>query len=513
MDDMPLEKNKLPGATFHLIFALAFLAAVLVIGLNAVSWFQSSCAHCLLNPHNKAAQATSVMLFTFASMALMLLRGPASILNFDDRPSLANFIEKRFFIDLPWLPRLLIAGAGIAFFLAMITLDRTEPAIFLMAVVAIYVAAEHLGGLHEHRQLLDLYKGNLDSLTNATGLQHGRGEIYKAYARSQSPIVAVVRTFDIDPEWFALNGNMESYKACQNLGTFYNSLKNAPQALFVSNLKLPVTGALSPAPGPSVAEMADQFNNLLGLAWQWCILQEISLGRAQRKQAPFEEMLAARARKKQAHPGETLVDRAAHKQFLLEKIFSIRVRKKQRFSFEIAISSTTNWIHVADDRVYQLIEGRVPREGMVRDLTLDVRNSRDLLESLLNWARGEVKRAAERGCSGDEYLTTTLYSFLHKDVSELAYLTRARLVSTLNELGMQQWISNKGNFVEGLDKDNQTMERLCLEIFERFLTGVTDDGRRAVTFSEELLGICKQEWVKPDLDAICPAMKLGREVV
>jgi hypothetical protein len=464
MKAQPAEMERPPGTIFHLIFILSMLAAVALIIFNAIHtpwgpfYFYSEA-------HKSYGQQASVVLFTCLSIAIPQLKSAATTRYFNEHALLTR-IEKKVLLSHPRLAMLLVILALMAFFATVIR--EKDAAIFMMALLAIFVAAEHLGGLHEQRQLLAEYRRDLKSLANASGLEHGQKVIYAAYRNSEDEVVrAVVRFFDIDREWFDARGDLKAYLANENPETFYNSLQGAKGVLFVADLPPPVSKKAVAPVQLGERELAKQFNNLLGLAWQWFILQEIS---------------------------------------------ALRPRSSPCM-FEIRIASTSNWIHLADEHVYQLIEGRVSRENKVRDLTNDISATDPLYASLLDWARREIESTAQRGCSGEEFLCTTIYKFLHNEVKELAWLKRTPLEELLKNLGMNEWIARKTDYIDGLVTSDSDTIMLCRQIFERFLKTATDASRGTLSFSPRLAGECTEEWASPEADWICPILYLEREIV
>lgn len=426
-------------------------------------------------------QTIGVIFFAFSAWAIVYSRTQAKNIDFN-RPGILIAIEKKVLVTSPLLASSLIWFAAIIF--SVLMSNREEIAIFFMAVVSIYVAVEHWDNLHAQHELLEVYKrtlGNLasnidaqhellekyekklGSLANASGLEKGREELYRAYRLSSKKIVAVVRSFDIDIEWFNSDGKKDSYMKMHRPETFYNALKNGIGALFVSDLPLPYFKVDHTSFGH--VDYANQFNNLLGLAWQWCRLEDIRV-----------------ACENNGNPCE----------------------------FEIKIGPTSNWIHVANNRVYQLIQGRVPRESKVRDLTFDLSEGDDLLTSLRSWAVREIKDAADGGCSGVEFLCTTILSHpATAEFKETAWLTRQSLVRILDDLGMEEWLAKKADYVEGLTTDNSRISELCVEIFEEFLEVVTrNKGQELLSYEEKTAKISKDPYRK-----ICLIQDIAHEVL
>jgi hypothetical protein len=116
--------------------------------------------------------------------------------------SVPPLVFKAFLIFLSLLP-------PITFALSMT--EAYQPAVFVMAMVAIFVAAEHYGGLSETEQKLerdvDNLENRLDRLLNADGLSEWKKELYGDYRKAEERIDAVIRHFDIDTRWWKYQNN------------------------------------------------------------------------------------------------------------------------------------------------------------------------------------------------------------------------------------------------------------------------------------------------------------------
>jgi hypothetical protein len=243
-----------------------------------------------------------------------------------------------------------ILPAGV-FFLAMLVKYEAvdQPAIFVMALVGIYVAAEHYNGLVQHEKQVDILKSHMETLNNAFGIVQGRRELYRAYSEPGTDITAVVRLFDIDPVWWSCNADSDvsvwsEYENHTEL-TFYNALLRGkrPSVTFVSDMPLPAVHE------ESDLEKADRFGHLLGLVWQCVVFSHL----------------------RDAMPSP---------------VTSLRIR----------ISFTYKWIHVVDDNVYQLVD--LQDGATLRNLTLEIKDQIKK-EKLIHAERDDILACAARGCA------------------------------------------------------------------------------------------------------------------
>lgn len=479
--DLQINEDKpRPERGFHALFIFLLVSCFVFIGVSIFSSPYEPCPHCLFEPRGIAGQVAGVLVFTGLTGGLIWSRSHAKKLALD-RGGVLAATEKWMFVEGKWSTSLLIWTLGIALFFMMA--EPKDAAIFLMAVIAIYVAVEHLVGLHEQHDLisrqeiiakdqekvLEDYARKLSSLANAVGLESGRREIYTAYKGENEKIMAIVHFFDIDMQWFNAADEEKDYKALMETLTFYNSLRNVREALFVADLPFP---RVKDGPHPaSDAEMADQFNNLLGLAWQWRMLDEIA--------------------KENEAKGKTS-------------------------KFDIRIAATSNWIHVTNERVYQVIPGSVPSETRVRDLTIDLAEDDAQLISLRAWAKQEICEAAERGSSGEEFLCAAIFNQVlsrYGASPDHGTLARSGLEEILTKFGMSEWIERRENYVRGLKKDKDELKERCLDIFEKFLVAVTDEEQAAANLSTALRERLEGNHSHGRETYICQHLFIGREVM
>jgi hypothetical protein len=316
-----------------------------------------------------------------------------------------------------------------------------QPAVLVMALIAIIVAAEHYSGLKdqqhdlkEQRQELNAQSKELSSaaanlatvkdytgrLAEDAGLSHFVHDVYERYAAAEE-IHAVVRMHDIDPVWWSFAKHAEdpwkgyfedatsrpepehATAARRNLARALTRPDNRKlRACFVTDLPMPGSEEwdrrMSPAGGEPL------FGDLLGFAWQWIVLQEV-----------------------------------------------------QRHSLQVEcrawVSRPLCWVHATDRVVFQVLR-REPRSRSAvlviadRDgLSLSA-GAQETYRGMVQWASAEVRRYADRGCLGEDYLlailrhAATLAS--KQGDAELVAIGDATpdLLYLLELLGAQAWINS-----------------------------------------------------------------------
>lgn len=257
-----------------------------------------------------------------------------------------------------------------------------EPAIFVMAVVAIYVAAEHYASLDKQREDLrwvtDELGKQVTSMQNALGARDGRTRIYAAYCQPPAPgghgapIHAIYRSFDIDEAWLG-TGDWAAYLASTQTTSLVGALQSGDRRM---------VRIVTPPPASAVRdaiEAADRFHNLIGLLWHWLALHRYQVGGA-------------------------------------------------GFDFRIAIADTPHWVHEVDGKVLQ-IAGEYPHELRVRDMTFDMG---DMAPRFAAWVREDIEALCARGQSAESFLGEAL----QPGASDSAAL--------MDRLGWPQWAMHAG---------------------------------------------------------------------
>ncbi len=270
-----------------------------------------------------------------------------------------------------------------------------EPAIFVMAVVAIYVAAEHYASLDKQRENLRWVTEELGkqvfSIQNALGTRDGRNRIYGEYGQftvsdpapweDRHPVHAIYRYFDIDEDWMRAEG-WADYMASRQMTSLVAALRHGDRqrVRIVTSLKPPTASS-----GDNEIDTADRFYHFIALIWHWLALRKL--------QAEWNG-----------------------------------------FDFRIAIAESPHWIHVVNRKVLQIV-GEYPHDLRVRDITLDLS---DMAPRLEKWMRDEIETLCQQGLSAEAIIGPTLQAAFmeaHKP-DEPDTLDWSRVMATL---GWEAW--------------------------------------------------------------------------
>lgn len=277
-----------------------------------------------------------------------------------------------------------------------------DPAIFVMAVVAIYVAAEHYASLDKQRENLRWVTEELGkqvfSIQNALGTKDGRNRIYSEYSQfaasdlqlweERHPVYAIYRYFDIDEDWMRA-GDWAEYMGSKQTTSLVAALRHGDRRLvrIVSPLPVPIASS-----GDDDVAAADRFHNFIGLVWHWLALRKLAT-------------------------------------------------ENDGFDFRIAIADTPHWVHVVNRKVLQ-ISGDYPHDLRVRDLTLDMS---DMAPRLEQWVRDEIEVLCERGQSAQAFIGTVLMTALEPHEFDAS--------KALAKLGWKAWTVHAVTRY-GIDRDS-----------------------------------------------------------
>jgi hypothetical protein len=153
-----------------------------------------------------------------------------------------------------------LAGIISAFYFVYLMIDEYQPAVFVMAMVAIAVAGEHWATLEdferESGELLTNIKGKTDDLKtgtdqlikdtenlrnetvnlkkqtskvlNAMGIPMWKDELYKLWQNAQDKISGIFRIFDVDQEWWDSGDNQKKKLDKADLTDRWNEYFKSP---------------------------------------------------------------------------------------------------------------------------------------------------------------------------------------------------------------------------------------------------------------------------------------------
>jgi hypothetical protein len=421
--------------------------------------------------------------------------------------------------------RLLSLVIAIAFAIAM----RSEyvPAVFVMALVAIFVAAEHYGGLHKSSQMLTAVQGALhdsnsvletarehigkmeeslrtsneelrqsknlladqrtilvhakktledqqirvERLANSFRLAKFKPEVYLAYSLANDRIDAVIRVFDIDSVWWQ-----------QDAEDPWTTYKNLPNTLYWA-LTATTPGHTSTSDA-APAIRTDQVLFVCEMPWPTTFFQEQGGDSKEKRVERFNDLL-----------GLTwwLVVlrhvRLCRRTQLMQR--SADTRGAPFPYVRMATAHCPSWMHAVDQTVFQMTQGERWDQSSVSDLTM----SQDELarRRLSNWAHDNIRHHARRGREAESYVCTLFLYAAAKTKHLIGESLDNALDGILRALGLDEWLELRipDLGVSKLENKRQNTERLCRRLFSDFLTTVdisvesellTSPSSRVVTF-------------------------------
>jgi hypothetical protein len=301
----------------------------------------------------------------------------------------------------------------LVFVAAIINQGEQDLAIFVLALAAIYVAAEHYSSLERQGNIVrrqelatDKLEWQLGSLSNALGTPYSQKVIFKAYAKTASETVqpgiyAIYKYPDIDSKWWSsdVKNVWAKYFSIQGETLFYSVRKGKRKKILfvVTEVPLSLKG--------KAGDGGLSFSKFIGIAWYWICLDEAA------KNDPNAE-------------------------------------------YDIMVANTSNWVHVVDNQVYQLI-GTPPDNLRVRDLNFDtnmiaygkgkrVDGAEEAGKNLVKWAITNIVRFAERGVPAEEHLHSVLMRLLiEKGWGGDHDIDLQGMKGLLDDLGLQAWLEGK----------------------------------------------------------------------
>ena len=359
------------------------------------------------------------------------------------------------------------------FLFAMIKYRHTDTAVFLMAVVAIYVAAQHYVALEkqdvtirktlhkineqagkigthtsELRGIRESFKQQITDLTrevvsvkNALGTAYSQKRLYDEYRNPanltpfNSGIYAVYRLLDIDQQWLRAPGRDRWETYCKPKAypeSLYEALLEGRRSriLIVTEMSLRM---VHPDPSSETdGSRSTDFEKFVGLMWHTVVLR-----------------------------------RAAH----------VLAEAGILTDYEIRVGYSSNWMHVIGGIVFQLF-GEPPNNIYLRDLTLENYQRHDKLagENLVKWAMEDVQRVASRGINSVDYLCAVMSHALlmRRRYKPEDQLSEGYLHDILKGLGFEYWLKSQ-NESSLDDVDIKEAERLYAYLINSFLECISDD--------------------------------------
>lgn len=354
-----------------------------------------------------------------------------------------------------WWP---VALTGIPVGLFVVTMHQAyQPAVFVMALAAILVAAEHYTGLKEQEHELEDTRENLASLVsrlrvevqsienktetilNDRGLSQFKRDVYAAYGDA-TVIYAVVRMHGVDDEWWhsaiPLGGAWSAYERYGRehpQSTLLDVLTRLPgsqlRADFVTDFPMPHSGEWNRRMSDLSAPL---FGDILGLAWE------------------------------------------------LEVLARAESRSNGRVSLNSWVSRPLCWIHATDSKIVQVIQ-REPRYTSSVLTLADMKGGKDavsrinvgLAADMIEWAQEDIRQYAARGGAADEYLVNVLSYAAHECLaSQAERILGEELEKILEFLGMSKWISLRESKRGRPQTSTEETRNIILQIFHEFINTI-----------------------------------------
>ena len=296
-----------------------------------------------------------------------------------------------------------------------------QPAVLVMAIAAIVVAAEHFSGLklqedaleQQHAQLegqhqeQDRQAKGIGRLLADAGLSHYVSAVYREYGGTDF-IRAVVRQHEIDFVWWlAAAADPRSRKTADPWGLYFqlaldgnprtNTLAKALalddrrtmlDARFVTDLPMPESTEWEQRISDDREPL---FEDLLGFAWQLAVVDH--------------------ARKE---------------------------GKDKKCEVSAWVSRPLAWVHSTRTTVFQVLR-REPRDQSAAIVIADLNERCTAAEKiahqgLLTWAHDEIGRYLDRSCSAEEYFLATIrYAMLKGSKTDDAVLVHITVEATAKE--------------------------------------------------------------------------------
>jgi hypothetical protein len=306
-------------------------------------------------------------------------------------------------------------------------INAYEPAVLVMALVAILVAAEHYAGLEKAEKRVEaatetIEKVNLqnDILLNSEGLSTYKRELYELYGKATYRIDAVVHHIDIDEIWWQqpTHDSWDAYfkQAATDPTTLYGALQGK-KASFQYVVPMPLPPVIPTSGSTEGLLGGDDFRRLMGLAWQCVVLAELARGSG----------------------------------------------CATNWYARIRIVDTPCWMHVVDNTSYQVLQRGAGIEASARNLTRGATKEGEA-GRISDWARRNIRRIAHRGSPAEEYLDSMLAWAGFFDTPR-SHSEQSRLDERLDRLGMGSYLDSS----EREAKSGRDGRTLCREIFTRFI--------------------------------------------
>ncbi|SAK43753.1 hypothetical protein AWB79_00721 [Caballeronia hypogeia] len=430
--------------------ALIFLVCTAAAALYVAPW------PCEYKPDGKETRLESWFQAGFVVVLTILAFQANSLEDIEKRfakenpgTSLASSLSKALNVRLVrWA---FFAIPTFVFLTAMIARDHRDAAVFLMAIVAIFVAAEHFVSLSNAVHAIEsvntiaenlgrtaaVLSTEVTSIRNALGKEYSQSILYSHYAKDWEPpyggIYAVYHLLDIDKKWhesmasargwdkyFTPDGHPEGLYAALIRG-------RRPEILIITDMRHRASQLTSRNALLTNDEIAKDFLRLMGLIWY------------------------------------VMVVRTA----------ATNLRKTLDTNYAIRVVKASTWMHVVDKKVFQVF-GTEPDSIYLRELTMEIKRvPEDTTPDLVAWATKEIKREANRGVRATDYICSSLcHALLMKGIYHSEYpLDPGTINKLLSQLGLDAYAATTKEKREKYEPSFCELVRRFLHMLRESATG------------------------------------------
>lgn len=407
--------------------------AGLYIGIGAYWFFSSPNGHGAHSAPVSIAEATAQMLIVFmlamawdSSFEYQYARHNAKRMDGSGH-SPQETADRPVPQFTPWLhPALLTLPPAVLY--TMLMREQYNPSVFVMALLAIFVAVEHLQSL----------KGVHDEMKELTPrkLRAWRDDIYAKYSKAVSRIDVVLREFDMDAHDSSDDG--ETWSLRKVLTYSENGLARSDSVQFVCDVSELLYRPTAMRQGGS----AEFFEIFLGIVWRCSVLHKVRIDRKSSDSNPRS-------------PDNTGSSIRPPNYRLPPKPY-VRMR----------IASSAVWMHAVDNEVIEIYQNSILKESAVKLATEELSKSPYMQRRFSDWAHDEVRRCARRGSDAEEYVCAVLRFAAMSVLSEDTILNRKMVKVILDQIGMEEWIAARD---KGRESTSDFSESQCVDCVVQFI--------------------------------------------
>ncbi len=410
-------------------------------------------------------------------------------------------------------PVLLSPLPVVIFVLAMY--QAYQPAVLVMALVAILVAAEHYSGLTLQERELDEQKAQLTQQANllkdTQEAQSKQSEALQAQAEMLSRQAQTLK--DASTELSELNKSTTRLLSDAGLWQFVDAVYTA--YMYAPNIRAVVRlhqidkqwwVAASDAMAKRLAgkPATDPWKSYFDLSLRPdAAANGVTLARALQVTPARPQVCGAFVtdlpmpgseewRRREGDLEEPLFQDLLGLAWQLVVLNHLRAKHGDDFTVSAWVSRPLCWVHATDRKVFQVLR-RVPREQSALLIIADTGGDEalcsdaemDSARSIVAWAHDEIQRYVERGTRAEEYVFAALrYAMIKSPIYEATQLVQleaagaasipratADLRALLGHLGIDFWLQSEARASVGVNKvrDDGTLVAIAADVFARLI--------------------------------------------